>query len=60
MKNRRFEEMEFRGGLFTELRGMIRKNRKFWLVPLLVILVLLAVFSWLASTGAAPFIYTLF
>lgn len=60
MKNRNFEEIDFRGSLFSELRGMVRKNRKYWLVPLLVILVFLALFSWLASTGAAPFIYTLF
>ncbi len=60
MNKRRFEDIEFKGGLFSEFLGMIRKSRKYWLAPLLVILLLLALFSWLAATGAAPFIYTLF
>lgn len=47
-------------GLFSELLEFLRENRKWWLVPILLVIGLFSLLMALASTGAAPFIYTLF
>jgi hypothetical protein len=47
-------------GLFGEFMGMLKQNKKYWLIPLVVILLLFGVLVILSSTAAAPFIYTLF
>ena len=49
-----------RGGLLSEFWYFVRRNRKWWLIPFLVPLLLLGALMILAGTGAAPFIYTLF
>jgi len=49
-----------RTGIFSELMYLLRHNKKWWLIPIIVCVVLLAVLVILAGTGAAPFIYTLF
>jgi hypothetical protein len=38
----------------------ITENKKWWLIPILLVCSLVGVLFLLASTGAAPFIYTLF
>jgi hypothetical protein len=47
-------------GFFSELCGFLRENKKWWLMPILIVLLLLGLLTILASTGLAPFIYTLF
>jgi len=47
-------------GLFGEFVGMMKHNKKYWLIPLILILVLFGVLIILGSSAAAPFIYTLF
>jgi hypothetical protein len=47
-------------GVIAEFWCFLRDNRKWWLVPMLVVLLLLGVLVVLAGTGVAPFIYTLF
>jgi hypothetical protein len=47
-------------GLFGEFVGMLKQNKKYWLIPLVVILLLFGLLIILGSTAAAPFIYTLF
>ena len=47
-------------GLVSEFVGFLKENKKWWLAPILVILLLFGVLIILAGTGAAPFIYTLF
>lgn len=47
-------------GLVRELWSLIKSNKKWWLIPVLAILLALGALTFLASTGAAPFIYTLF
>jgi hypothetical protein len=36
------------------------ENKKWWLIPILLALGLLGLLAMLTTTGAAPFIYTLF
>jgi hypothetical protein len=43
-----------------EFIDLLMDNCKWWLAPIIVVLLLLAVLIMLAGTGAAPFIYTLF
>jgi hypothetical protein len=47
-------------GLLHELAQMIAHNKKWWLVPILVMLLVLGLIVFLGGTAAAPFIYTLF
>ena len=47
-------------GIAAEFLAFLRENKKWWLLPILLLIGLSAVLITLASTGAAPFIYTLF
>ncbi len=47
-------------GLLVEFIDFMRVNKKWWLTPILLALLLVTALIVLASTGAAPFIYTLF
>lgn len=50
-----------RVGILRELAGFLRSNRKLWLTPVVILLVLIGVLVVAAETSAvAPFIYTLF
>ncbi len=44
----------------AELWGLIREQRKYWLIPVVTVLLLFGVLVLLSGTAAAPFIYTLF
>lgn len=57
-----FEEAarERRGGLVGELWDFLKHNKKWWLGPIVVMLLLVAALVTLSGTAAAPFIYTLF
>jgi hypothetical protein len=48
------------GTLVGELWYFLRHNKKWWMVPILVILLVFGLFMLLSGTAAAPFIYTLF
>ena len=48
------------GSLVSEFIGFLKQNKKFWLLPLIIVMLLLAGLLVLSSTAAAPFIYTLF
>jgi hypothetical protein len=43
-----------------ELWMMLRDKKKFWLMPIVVVLLLFAILVFLSGTAVAPFIYTLF
>ncbi len=43
-----------------EFLVFIMENKKWWLIPILLVLALVGALVILGSTGAAPFIYTLF
>jgi len=62
MKNDKRTESEKSGdeknvSLLGEFVGMMKQNKKYWLIPLLIILLLFGVLVILGSTPAAPFIY---
>jgi len=47
--------------LFVELWSFMRARKKFWMLPIFVLMLVLGGFLILAKTSAiAPFIYTLF
>jgi hypothetical protein len=46
--------------LVGELWGFLRENKKWWLLPILVCLLLMGALILLSGTAVAPFIYTLF
>jgi hypothetical protein len=47
--------------LIKDLWGFMRARRKFWLLPIIIIMLLLGVLLVLAQNAAiAPFIYTIF
>jgi hypothetical protein len=58
--DKNFEELENNSGLISEFWQFLKENKKFWLLPILFFMLLLGVLLILGSTGAAPFIYTLF
>ena len=47
-------------GLWRELWALLRANKKWWMLPIFIVLFLLSLLVLLAGTGFAPFIYTLF
>jgi len=49
-----------RNSLLREFGAFLAENKKWWLVPIIVVFLLLGVLLALGATGAAPFIYTLF
>ena len=49
-----------RGGFLGEFWGFLRENKKWWLVPILITLLIFGLLVVLSGTGLAPFIYTLF
>ena len=65
MEKKQLTEFEKSGeqkdiGLFGELVAMLKQNKKYWLIPLLIILLLFGALIALGSSAAAPFVYTLF
>jgi len=47
-------------GLVSEFIGFLKANKKWWLAPIIVSILLLGLLVVLGGTAAAPFIYTLF
>lgn len=47
-------------GLVSEFIGFLRANKKWWLAPIIISILLLGLLVVLGGTAAAPFIYTLF
>lgn len=43
-----------------ELLGFLAHNKKWYLIPIAVVMVLMGILIILGSSAAAPFIYTLF
>jgi hypothetical protein len=43
-----------------DLWSFLKTNKKWWLLPLIVVFLILGLLVLLSSSGVAPFIYTLF
>lgn len=48
------------GSFFGDFWAFIKTNKKWWLVPIIVLFLAFALLILLSSTGLAPFIYTIF
>lgn len=46
-----------RPSLVSEFVFFLKQNKKWWLLPLLIVLALLGLLTFLAGTGLGPFIY---
>jgi len=51
---------EHRASLIGEYLYFVRHHKKWWMLPLIALLLAAGALMMLSSTGAAPFIYTLF
>ena len=49
-----------RPSFLSEYLYLLRTSKKYWMAPLILLLLGFSLIMVLASTGAAPFIYTLF
>ena len=47
-------------GLAGEMLYFLKHNKRWWLTPIIIAMLLLSILIFLGGTGAAPFIYTLF
>jgi hypothetical protein len=47
-------------GFVAEFWEFLKTNKKWWLLPIILFLVVIGLFIVLTSTPVAPFIYTLF
>ena len=54
------ESERSRGGLPKEILSFLAHNKKWWLLPILVVLSLFGLLIVLGGTAAGPFIYPLF
>ncbi|MDP7206931.1 MAG: DUF5989 family protein [Pirellulaceae bacterium] len=47
-------------GLVMEFVDFLKYNKKWWLIPILLVMALIAVLVVISASGGAPFIYALF
>jgi hypothetical protein len=48
------------GSFLSEFVYLLKRTKKWWAIPIVVVLLVLGALFVLSSTGAAPLIYTLF
>jgi len=53
-------ELEKNPGFFSDLFQFLVQNKKWWLLPIVGVLILVGALLILGGTSAAPFIYSLF
>lgn len=49
-----------RSGLLADLLGLMRRHRRWWLAPLLIVLLLVGVLLVVGASPLGPFLYPLF
>ena len=59
---KKFDEIEKKAnrGLVQELWKMLMENKKYWMIPIVLTLLLFGLLVILGGSSSAPFIYTLF
>lgn len=55
-----FREIRYRGNAVREFIELALKTKKYWMLPLFLIILLLALLLVFGESAAAPFIYSLF
>jgi hypothetical protein len=53
-------QQEKQAGIIKEFFLFLKHNKKYWMIPILITLLALALLIILGGTAVAPFIYTLF
>ena len=48
------------GGFLSDLWLFLKTNKKWWLIPILCVFLIIGLLMLLSSTGLAPYIYALF
>lgn len=58
----KFEQLakESRPSLLGEFWSFLKYNKKWWLLPILIVMLLLGAVVLVVGTGAGPWLYTLF
>ena len=51
---------EAQPGLVAEFLDFLKHSKKWWLTPIIVVLLLIGFLIFLSGTAAAPFIYSIF
>ncbi len=51
---------EDRQSLVSEFWDFLKHNKKWWLLPIIIVVLALGALVFLSGSGAAPFIYTFF
>jgi hypothetical protein len=51
---------EQRTSIVSEFVYFLKTNKKWWLLPILLVIAMLTFLAFFSGTGAAPFIYTVF
>ena len=62
-RRQKFEQAAREHGSGTipgELWQFLRENKRWWMIPIITVLLIFGVLVFLSGTAAAPFIYTLF
>lgn len=59
-KDQNFEDMNSESSIFVEFWEFICENKKFWLIPIIIILLIMGLLILASSSAIAPFIYTMF
>lgn len=59
-EKKKFEELSDESNIFSEFLDFLKHNKKFWMLPIIIILLLFGLLIILGGTSAAPFIYALF
>jgi len=49
-----------RTGLIREFWDFLKHNKKWWILPILVVLLVIGLLAVLGATGLSPFLYALF
>lgn len=62
MSDKKFDEVDDQEkvGFVQEFIYLLKHNKKYWLTPIILVLLLFGVLIIVGGSSAAPFIYTLF
>jgi hypothetical protein len=59
METQKFSE-QAEPSFLSDLWSFLKTNKKWWLLPILAVILLIGLLALLSGSAAAPFIYTLF